>query len=85
MISTRTCHGLGVRLRAGSLYPRTHAPFGAVLVAQGGPIRVGTQCVIRENVIIRSTAQHPVEIGACRDPRRVSGDRRADRRDAGGD
>lgn len=43
--------------------PRTHVSFGAVLVAQGGPIRVGTQCVIRENVVIRSTAQHPVEVG----------------------
>jgi carbonic anhydrase/acetyltransferase-like protein (isoleucine patch superfamily) len=43
--------------------PRTHVSFGAVLVAQGGPIRVGTQCVIRENVVIRSTVQHPVEIG----------------------
>jgi carbonic anhydrase/acetyltransferase-like protein (isoleucine patch superfamily) len=43
--------------------PRTHVSFGAVLVAQGGPLRVGAQCVIRENVVIRSTAQHPVDIG----------------------
>jgi carbonic anhydrase/acetyltransferase-like protein (isoleucine patch superfamily) len=43
--------------------PRTHVSFGAVLVAQGGPLRVGVQCVIRENVVIRSTAQHPVDIG----------------------
>jgi carbonic anhydrase/acetyltransferase-like protein (isoleucine patch superfamily) len=42
---------------------RTHVSFGAVLVAQGGSIRVGTQCVIRENVVIRSTAQHAVDVG----------------------
>jgi hypothetical protein len=42
---------------------RSHVSFGAVLVAQGGPLCVGVQCVIRENVVIRSTAQHPVDIG----------------------
>jgi carbonic anhydrase/acetyltransferase-like protein (isoleucine patch superfamily) len=42
---------------------RTYVSFGAVLVAQGSPIRLGAQCVIRENVVIRSTAQHLVDIG----------------------
>ena len=43
--------------------PRTHVSFGAVIVANGAPVRIGTQCVIRENLNIRGTGEHPVEIG----------------------
>ena len=43
--------------------PRTHVSFGAVIVAHGAPVRIGSQCVIRENLNIRSTGEHPVEIG----------------------
>ncbi len=43
--------------------PRTHVSFGAVIVADGAPVRIGSQCVIRENLNIRSSGEHPVEIG----------------------
>jgi carbonic anhydrase/acetyltransferase-like protein (isoleucine patch superfamily) len=47
--------------------PRTHVAFGAVIAADGAPVRIGAQCVVRENVVIRSTAEprHEVVIGDC--------------------
>jgi carbonic anhydrase/acetyltransferase-like protein (isoleucine patch superfamily) len=43
--------------------PRTHVSFGAVIEAHGAPVRIGAQCVIRENLNIRSTSRNAVEIG----------------------
>ena len=43
--------------------PRTHVSFGAVIEAHGAPVRIGTRCVIRENLNIRSTSRNAVEIG----------------------
>jgi carbonic anhydrase/acetyltransferase-like protein (isoleucine patch superfamily) len=43
--------------------PRTHVSIGAVIEAHGSPVRIGAQCVIRENLNIRSTSRNPVEIG----------------------
>ena len=43
--------------------PNSHITFGAVLVAQGNPIVIGTQSIIGENALIRATAGHPVQIG----------------------
>jgi carbonic anhydrase/acetyltransferase-like protein (isoleucine patch superfamily) len=43
--------------------PRTHVSYGAVIVAHGAPVRIGTQCVVRENLNIRSTNRNVVEIG----------------------
>jgi carbonic anhydrase/acetyltransferase-like protein (isoleucine patch superfamily) len=37
--------------------------FGAVLVAQGGPVVVGSLCIIMENAVIRGTRQHPTQLG----------------------
>lgn len=37
--------------------------FGAVLVAEGGPVVVGSNCIIMENVVIRGTPKFPVWIG----------------------
>lgn len=37
--------------------------FGAVIVADGKPIQIGHHCIIRDQVVIRSTAKHPVTIG----------------------
>ncbi len=37
--------------------------FGAVLVAEGKPVRVGAGTVIRENALIRATAAQPVLVG----------------------
>jgi carbonic anhydrase/acetyltransferase-like protein (isoleucine patch superfamily) len=43
--------------------PNSCVGFGAVLTAEGGPIRVGAHCIIRENVVIRGTREHPTVIG----------------------
>jgi carbonic anhydrase/acetyltransferase-like protein (isoleucine patch superfamily) len=43
--------------------PNSHVTFGAVLVAQGNPIFIGTQSIIGENAVIRATAKYPVRIG----------------------
>jgi carbonic anhydrase/acetyltransferase-like protein (isoleucine patch superfamily) len=37
--------------------------FGAVIVADRKPIRIGDHCIIRDQAVIRSTAKHPVSIG----------------------
>jgi carbonic anhydrase/acetyltransferase-like protein (isoleucine patch superfamily) len=37
--------------------------FGAVLVAEGGPVEVGAECIIMENAVIRGVSHHPVRIG----------------------
>jgi carbonic anhydrase/acetyltransferase-like protein (isoleucine patch superfamily) len=44
--------------------PHCRVAFGAVLVAQGGSVVIGTQSIIRENAIIRATPQHSVQIGS---------------------
>jgi carbonic anhydrase/acetyltransferase-like protein (isoleucine patch superfamily) len=43
--------------------PHCHVGFGAVLAAEGSPITLGSYIVVRETVLIRSTATHPVRIG----------------------
>ncbi|MGV0808563.1 gamma carbonic anhydrase family protein [Mycolicibacterium setense] len=43
--------------------PRTHVSYGAVIEAHGTPVRIGAQCVLRENLNIRSTSRDPVKIG----------------------
>jgi carbonic anhydrase/acetyltransferase-like protein (isoleucine patch superfamily) len=42
---------------------RTHVSYGAVIEAHGAPVRIGVQCVVRENLNIRSTRRDAVEIG----------------------
>jgi carbonic anhydrase/acetyltransferase-like protein (isoleucine patch superfamily) len=37
--------------------------FGAVLTAEGGPVRIGDTCVVMENAVIRGTKKHPTSIG----------------------
>lgn len=37
--------------------------FGAVLSADGGPVRIGADCVVMENAVVRGTPRHPVELG----------------------
>ena len=37
--------------------------FGAVLTAEGGPVRIGDTCVVMENAVIRGTKRHPTSIG----------------------
>ena len=43
--------------------PDSRVLFGAVLTADGGPIRVGCQCVIMENAVLRGTRAHPLDMG----------------------
>lgn len=43
--------------------PRTYVSYGAVIEAHGAPVRIGAQCVVRENLNIRSTSGSVVEIG----------------------
>lgn len=37
--------------------------FGAILSAEGGPVKIGANCIIMENAVIRGTPPHPVKIG----------------------
>ena len=37
--------------------------FGAVLTAEGGPVRVGASCIVMEGAVVRGTKRHPVRIG----------------------
>ena len=37
--------------------------FGAVLTADGGTLRLGANCVVMENAVVRATAHHPVTVG----------------------
>jgi carbonic anhydrase/acetyltransferase-like protein (isoleucine patch superfamily) len=41
----------------------TRVMFGAVLTAEGGPVRIGDTCVVMENAVIRGTKRHPARIG----------------------
>lgn len=43
--------------------PDTRVLFGAVLSSEGGAVRVGEQCVVMENAVLRGTPGHPLEIG----------------------
>lgn len=43
--------------------PGTAVGFGAVLTAESGPITIGIDCVIMENVVIRGCLRFPVHIG----------------------
>jgi carbonic anhydrase/acetyltransferase-like protein (isoleucine patch superfamily) len=36
---------------------------GAVLSADGGPVEIGTSCVIMEHAVLRGTPRHPLTIG----------------------
>ena len=38
--------------------------FGACVVAEGGAIEIGENCIVMENAVIRSTAKHPTKVGS---------------------
>ena len=46
-----------------SIGGETCIAFGAVLVAEGAPLVIGSRCVVRENALIRSVSNHRVQIG----------------------
>jgi len=37
--------------------------FGALLTAEGEPVRIGDTCMVMENALIRGTKRHPTNIG----------------------
>ena len=37
--------------------------FGAILVAEGGPVEIGANCIIMENAVIRGTPSFPARLG----------------------
>ncbi len=37
--------------------------FGAVVVAEGGPVSIGSYCIVMENAVIRGTPRHPTRLG----------------------
>jgi carbonic anhydrase/acetyltransferase-like protein (isoleucine patch superfamily) len=41
----------------------TFVMYGAVIIAEGGTIEIGDNCIILENAVLRSTADHPLVIG----------------------
>jgi carbonic anhydrase/acetyltransferase-like protein (isoleucine patch superfamily) len=43
--------------------PHSRVLFGAVLTAEGGPVRIGTHCVIMEHAVLRGSRRHPVHLG----------------------
>ena len=41
----------------------SHVLFGAVITADGGPVVIGTHCVVMENAVLRGTPRHSLKIG----------------------
>ncbi|HET8530617.1 MAG TPA: gamma carbonic anhydrase family protein [Methylomirabilota bacterium] len=37
--------------------------FGAVLVAEGGPVTIGRHSIVMEQAVVRGTARHPASLG----------------------
>lgn len=42
--------------------PATRILHGAVITADGGPVSVGSRCVVMENAVLRGTRRHPLSI-----------------------
>jgi carbonic anhydrase/acetyltransferase-like protein (isoleucine patch superfamily) len=43
--------------------PRCRIMFGAQIIAEGGRIEIGPECIVLENAVVRSTFRHPLTIG----------------------
>lgn len=43
--------------------PGTRIMFGAQVIAEGGSITIGQECIIMENAVLRSSAAHPLTLG----------------------
>jgi carbonic anhydrase/acetyltransferase-like protein (isoleucine patch superfamily) len=43
--------------------PESRVLYGAVVTADGGPVRIGSRCVVMENAVLRGTPRHPLRIG----------------------
>ncbi len=43
--------------------PGCRVLFGAQVIAEGGCIEIGAECIVMENAVLRSGADHPLRIG----------------------
>jgi carbonic anhydrase/acetyltransferase-like protein (isoleucine patch superfamily) len=43
--------------------PGSRIMYGAQVIAESGSISIGTQCIVLENAVLRSSARHPLKIG----------------------
>src|SRR6478736_4046076 len=47
-----------------SIGPGCRVLFGAQIVAEGKSIAIGSECIVMENAVLRSTARHALRIGS---------------------
>jgi carbonic anhydrase/acetyltransferase-like protein (isoleucine patch superfamily) len=43
--------------------PEARVLFGAVLIAEGGAVTLGTKCIVMEHAVVRGTTRHPLRLG----------------------
>jgi carbonic anhydrase/acetyltransferase-like protein (isoleucine patch superfamily) len=43
--------------------PNCSIGFGAVVVAESGPVRIGAYCIIMDTAVVRGVCKNPVDIG----------------------
>ena len=43
--------------------PGSRVLFGAQVIAEGGSIAIGAECIVMENAVLRSSAKHDLKIG----------------------
>lgn len=46
-----------------SIGPGSRVMFGAQIIAEGGSIAIGRECIIMENAVLRSTSLHSLSVG----------------------
>jgi carbonic anhydrase/acetyltransferase-like protein (isoleucine patch superfamily)/enamine deaminase RidA (YjgF/YER057c/UK114 family) len=44
--------------------PEARVLFGAVVVAEGGPVEVGARCIVMEQAVLRGSGRHALRLGA---------------------
>lgn len=44
--------------------PGARILFGAQIIAEGGSISIGQECIVMENAVLRSSAAHPLTLGS---------------------
>src|SRR5262249_59409390 len=44
--------------------PGARIMFGAQVIAEGGSIKIGRECIVMENAVLRSSAAHPLSIAS---------------------
>src|SRR5207245_11745954 len=44
--------------------PGSRVLFGAQVIAEGGSIAIGAECIVMENAVLRSSEKHDLKIGS---------------------